>query len=140
MQPVKTSILPLPILMSCFEHSCSCLKYHYSIIMFFHKMEDFKLALNLSAGVAQGIRSKVFRKSLTNTIIAPPNQFWIFRKSFIALSNASKNFLCAIAHLSHTLNLHYCKTFPIVEFFKMLHLQYQMKQELLQFHSISDCS
>ena len=38
----------------------------------------------------------------------------------IVLSNASKDFLCAIVHSSHTINLHCCKIFAIAEFFEML--------------------
>ena len=48
------------------------------------------------------------------------NRLWLFRKSFIVLSNVSKDFLCAIVYSSHTINLRCCKTFAIEEFFEML--------------------
>ena len=47
-------------------------------------------------------------------------RIWPITRSFIVLSNASKDFLCAIVHSSHTINFHCCKVFAIAEFFEML--------------------
>lgn len=81
----------------------------------FHNMDDFKHALSLPAGVDRGITGNVCRKSPANKIIAPPNWFWLFRKSYIVRSNASKDLLCAIVHPSQTMSLLCCSALAIAE-------------------------
>lgn len=83
-------------------------------------MNDFKDALSSSAGVDRGITNSIWQTSNANKIIVPPNQIWFFRKSCNVQSNASKDLLCGIVHLSQTINLLCCNTLVITEFLERL--------------------
>lgn len=131
MQPVRTSKgnFPLPMSLSGFENispdrpffnSTHIFLLKFSILTCFHKIEDFKHFFNFISWRWPWNHWQCLTKISCYKIIAPPNRFWFFSRSFMVRSNASKDFLYAIVHSYNTINLHCCKTFAVVEFFDML--------------------